>query len=92
MCAPNHVFTYNREVHNRTFQEHTVSPLPEVSLVPLRDTEDRHPFGDMIPLDWALLFEQNQESVRGSIFWTTNEMTEEFVKPMEDMGVAFTPH
>ena len=54
----NHVFTYNREVHNRPFQEHAVSPLPEVSLVPLRDPQDRYPFGDMIPLDWAMLLEQ----------------------------------
>ena len=46
----------------------------------------------MIPLDWALLFEKYQERARGSIFWTTSEMTDEFFKPLEDMGVAFTPH
>ena len=78
----NHVFTYSREVHGRTFQEHTVNSLPEVSLVPLRDPQDRHPFGDMLPLDWALLLEQYQEGVRGAIFWTTNEMTEDFFRPM----------
>ena len=46
----------------------------------------------MLPLDWAMLLEQYQEGIRGAIFWTTSEMTEDFFRPMEDMGVAFTPH
>lgn len=86
-----HVFTYTRGVHNRQFEAHAIKVLPDKALVTLRD-EERYKFEDMLPLDWALLLEKHQEGDRGAVFWTTSHMDEGFFKPLEDMGLAFTPY
>ena len=87
----NHVFTYDRETHNRTFQAHSRKAIPEIALITLRDNDERYNYENMLPLNWALVLQTIQECVRGTVFWTTSEMNEDFFKPLEDMDVTFTP-
>ena len=88
----NHVFTYNREIHNRQFTAHISNPAPESALISLQDAEDRYEYDQMIPLNWDLLWEQLQAGKRGSFFYTTDQLTPAFFIPLEDFNVAFIPY